>query len=75
MPLGGFSIGEWLLLLAVVFMAVGPRRLPEAGRALGQGLRAFRRGLNEARDAMGATPDLPHSPLSARPAKPTSLLD
>ncbi|HKV69881.1 MAG TPA: twin-arginine translocase TatA/TatE family subunit [Gemmatimonadales bacterium] len=74
MPFGGFSIGEWLLLLAVVFIAVGPRRLPEAGRALGQGLRAFRRGLNEARDAMGR-PDLPPPPLSARPAKPTSLLD
>ncbi|HWZ27224.1 MAG TPA: twin-arginine translocase TatA/TatE family subunit [Gemmatimonadales bacterium] len=71
MPLGGFSIGEWLLLLAVVFIAVGPRRLPEAGRALGQGLRAFRRGLNEARDAMGQ-PDAPPSP---RPAKPSSLLD
>jgi sec-independent protein translocase protein TatA len=74
MPFGGFSIGEWLLLLAVVFIAVGPRRLPEAGRALGQGLRAFRRGLNEARDAMGAAPD-PASPPLARPAKPSSLLD
>jgi sec-independent protein translocase protein TatA len=71
MPFGGFSIGEWLLLLAVVFVAVGPRRLPEAGRALGQGLRAFRRSLNEARDAMGR-PDAPPPP---RPAKPRTLLD
>ena len=71
MNVGGFSIGEWLLLLAVLFVAVGPRRLPEVGRALGQALTAFRRNLNEARDAMGR-PDQPPSPP---PEKPRSLLD
>ncbi|HYK09516.1 MAG TPA: twin-arginine translocase TatA/TatE family subunit [Gemmatimonadales bacterium] len=75
MSVAGFSIGEWLLLLAVLFVAVGPRRLPELGRAAGKFLREFRKGLNEARDAMGAAPDAPSSPPSARPAKPTSLLD
>lgn len=67
----GFSAGELLLLLAVIFLALGPRRLPEAGRTLGKGLRAFRRGLNEARDAMGR-PDAPPPPP---PAKPSSLFD
>ncbi|HTY05069.1 MAG TPA: twin-arginine translocase TatA/TatE family subunit [Gemmatimonadales bacterium] len=71
MDVGGFSIGEWLLLLAVLFVAVGPRKLPEVGRALGQALRTFRRTLNEARDAMGR-PDAPPPPP---PAKPRSLLD
>ena len=74
MSVAGFSIGEWLVLLAVLFVAVGPRRLPEVGRAAGKFLREFRKSLNEARDAMGR-PDLPPPPLSARPAKPTSLLD
>ena len=71
MDVGGFSIGEWLLLLAVLFVAVGPRRLPEVGRAIGQGIRSFQRALNEARDAMGR-PDQPPPPP---PAKPKSLLD
>lgn len=74
MDVGGFSIGEWLVLLAVVFVAVGPQRLPEAGRALGKALRAFRKGLNEARDAVGGADDLSEPPPS-RPAKPSSLLD
>jgi sec-independent protein translocase protein TatA len=71
MPVAGFSIGEWLLLLAVLFVAVGPKKLPEVGRVLGKALREFRKGLNEARDAMGR-PDAPPPP---RPAKPSSLLD
>ncbi|HZH41748.1 MAG TPA: twin-arginine translocase TatA/TatE family subunit [Gemmatimonadales bacterium] len=71
MSVAGFSIGEWLLLLAVLFVAVGPRRLPEVGRAAGKFLREFHKGLNEARDAMGR-PEVPPPP---RPAKPASLLD
>ena len=71
MPVAGFSIGEWLLLLAVLFVAVGPKRLPDVGRALGKALREFRKGLNEARDAMGR----PEAPPPPRPAKPSSLLD
>lgn len=31
-----------MVILAVVFLALGPKRLPGAGRALGQGLREFR---------------------------------
>ena len=31
-----------LIVLAVVLLVLGPKRLPGAGRALGQGLREFR---------------------------------
>ena len=31
-----------ILILAVVLLVLGPKRLPGAGRALGQGLREFR---------------------------------
>lgn len=71
MGFGGFSAGELLILAGIVFLVMGPRRLPEAGRAVGKGLREFRRALNEARDAMGR-PDQPPPPP---PAKPSSLFD
>jgi sec-independent protein translocase protein TatA len=35
-----------LLILAVVLLVLGPKRLPEAGRSLGRGLRDFRDGLS-----------------------------
>jgi sec-independent protein translocase protein TatA len=31
-----------ILILTVVLLVLGPKRLPHAGRALGQGLREFR---------------------------------
>jgi sec-independent protein translocase protein TatA len=37
-----------LLLLGVVLLVLGPKRLPEAGRGLGQGLREFKQSLTAA---------------------------
>jgi sec-independent protein translocase protein TatA len=34
-----------LLILIVALVVLGPKRLPEAGRGLGQGLRKFRAGV------------------------------
>jgi sec-independent protein translocase protein TatA len=35
-----------IMLLAVVLILFGPKRLPDAGRALGQGLREFKDSVN-----------------------------
>ena len=40
----GLSIGH-ILILFVVVLLFGHRRLPELGSALGQGLSAFKKGL------------------------------
>lgn len=37
------GVGEWFLLLAVVLIVVGPRRLPEAARKFGNYYSKFRR--------------------------------
>ena len=34
-----------VILLAIVLLFLGPKRLPEAGRALGHGIREFRRSI------------------------------
>ena len=36
------GVGEWLVLLAVVLIVVGPRRLPEVARKLGSYYAKFR---------------------------------
>lgn len=40
----GLSIGH-LIIVAVVVLLFGSRRLPELGTALGKGIGAFKRGL------------------------------
>ena len=37
--------GELLVILAIVLLLVGARRLPEVGRALGEAVREFRRAV------------------------------
>ena len=41
MPLG-IGIWEILILLLVVLLVFGPKRLPEMGRSLGKGMREFK---------------------------------
>ena len=36
-----------VILLAIVLLFLGPKRLPEAGRALGHGIREFRRSIGD----------------------------
>ncbi len=44
-----------IILLAIALIVLGPKRLPDAGRALGQGLREFKASIG------GESPD--QSPL------------
>lgn len=53
---GNLSGGELLILLLVALLVFGAKRLPEAGKAVGKGLREFRRALGEARDAVERDP-------------------
>jgi len=40
-----FNIGPWelILILVVALVVVGPKKLPEMGRAIGNGLKEFRK--------------------------------
>jgi sec-independent protein translocase protein TatA len=38
--------GELMLILAIALVVLGPKRLPEAGRSLGKGMREFKESLS-----------------------------
>ena len=40
-----FGGWEWLIIIVVILLLFGARRLPEAGKSLGKGIRVFRKEL------------------------------
>ena len=44
--LGEFSLPHILIVLAVVFLVFGAKRLPELGRSLGSGMRGFKESIS-----------------------------
>jgi sec-independent protein translocase protein TatA len=54
MPNLGFP--EIMLILVVVLLLFGAKRLPEIGASFGKGIREFKRSMSEAGDAINAPP-------------------
>ncbi len=44
--MGEFSIYHWLIVLVLVILLFGSRRIPELMRGLGQGIRSFKQELH-----------------------------
>jgi sec-independent protein translocase protein TatA len=54
--LGNLSGSEILILMLIVLLVFGANRLPEAGRAVGKGLREFKRALSDAEHSIQQLP-------------------
>ncbi len=63
-----FGIGIWeiLILLLVVLLVFGPKRLPEMGRSMGKGMREFKDSLTGKDDEEEDRVQLP-APASEEP--------
>jgi sec-independent protein translocase protein TatA len=46
--MGSFSIGHWLIVLAIVALVFGTRKLRTIGSDLGGGFKAFKEGMGDA---------------------------
>ncbi len=55
----GVSLWEILILLVVVLLVFGPKRLPEMGRSLGRGLREFKESISGTKDMDDFKNELP----------------
>ena len=47
--------GEIIIILVVILLLFGARRIPELARGLGRGVNSFRQGLNEVSDQINST--------------------
>jgi sec-independent protein translocase protein TatA len=60
-----------LLILVVALLVLGPKRLPEAGRSLGKGLRDFKRAINGVSDLRQEITGTEAAKPAAEPADPS----
>ena len=76
----GMGFGEILLILAVVLIIWGPRRLPEIARTLGKTVRAFRKATSDLTTTVSKELSLeeevrPSQLKASRDGKPSESLD
>jgi sec-independent protein translocase protein TatA len=62
--MGEFSAIHWLIVLLVVLLLFGGRKIPELARGLGEGIRSFREGMSGSHQQSTTTPP------PAQPAAP-----
>ncbi len=43
--MGSMSAAHWVIVLVVVLLVFGPKRLASLGKGMGEGIRSFREGL------------------------------
>ena len=65
MGIGPFQGGELLLIFVVILLLLGPKKLPELARGLGQAIREFRKAAQGIEEA-------PPQPVQPQPAQTAS---
>jgi sec-independent protein translocase protein TatA len=74
---GNLGVWEILMIMVVVLLLFGAKRLPEVGSSIGKGIREFKRSISDTQDAI-LTPDdqrnnLPPRPIdNTQPSSPAS---
>lgn len=59
--MGSFSTSHWLIVLAIVVLLFGAKKIPDLAKGLGQGIRNFKKEMKEEEDTAvtSATPEAP----------------
>ena len=61
----GLGVQELLIILAILLLIFGPKKLPQLGSAVGRTIRGFRKGMNETGEEDTTTSDNHQIPKSS----------
>ena len=61
---------HWIILIAVILLIFGPRKLPELGNSLGRSITGFKKGLKEVQEDMSASTSEAEKPQPVAPTEP-----
>lgn len=45
--MGSFSMGHWLVVLAVIVLLFGAKKIPELAKGVGKGIKSFKKEMSE----------------------------
>lgn len=57
--MGSFSIWHWLIVLVIVLLVFGTKKLRNIGEDLGGAVKGFKQGMREGNDAASGSADAP----------------
>jgi sec-independent protein translocase protein TatA len=69
-----FNIGpmELILILAIALLVLGPGKLPDVGKSLGESIREFRKATTDIKEAASLEPRPAAAPAPAAPVAPVA---
>ena len=62
--MGNLGFTEIMLIMVVVLLLFGAKRLPEVGASIGKGIREFKRSLTDTQDAIMGSDDAQRQPAA-----------
>ena len=69
MRFGPLGLPEIIIILIIVLLIFGPRRLPEMAKGIGQAVREFRKGIRDMKDEITSDNDEPSQSSNVSTAK------
>ena len=66
--MGEFSPIHWLIVLAIIVLLFGGKKIPEVMKGLGEGIRHFKDGMSGQTTTQTVNPNTPVAPPVAPPA-------
>jgi sec-independent protein translocase protein TatA len=69
---GNLGFGELMIIMVIVLVLFGAKRVPEISASFGKGIREFKRNLNDVESAVtgAVTGTVDRGPVDSRPALP-----
>ncbi|MDE3152693.1 MAG: twin-arginine translocase TatA/TatE family subunit [Gemmatimonadota bacterium] len=61
MNFGNMGIMEWTIVLVIVLVLFGAKRVPEIGASLGKGIREFKKSMNDVQRQVTEPDDAPRA--------------
>jgi sec-independent protein translocase protein TatA len=69
--MGSFSMGHWLIVLAVIVLLFGAKKIPELAKGLGKGIKDFKEAVREEENTddtkeLASTEDIEKAPTKSK---------